>query len=234
MAADAKKKGPVLGLIPAKGGSQRLARKNILPLGGKPLLQWAVDAALASGILDRLIVSTEDEEIARVAKGLGADVPFLRPAHLARDPYGVVDVGLHALSALRDQGQEYATLVIMLPTCPLRSAEDISGAYRQYVDAGAESLMSVTVCAERPFTAMKLDGDRLSYWFPEYLGAKPGGLPEAYRPNGAIHVLDVPTFERKKSYTAQPLVGYLMPQERSVDVDTAVDLAVAEAILAGK
>jgi CMP-N-acetylneuraminic acid synthetase len=204
MSAGTEPKGPVLGLIPAKGGSQRLARKNVLPLGGKPLLQWAVDAALESGVMDSLVVSTEDE------------------------------VGLHALSTLRGMGREYGTLVILLPTCPLRTAEDIRGAYRRYLDTGAESLMSVALCGERPFSALKLEGDMLSYWFPEYQSSKPGGLPAAYRPNGAIHVLDVPAFERKKSYTAQPLVGYLMPQERSVDVDTAVDLAVAEAMLSGK
>ncbi len=234
MAPLAGKKGSVLGMIPAKGGSRRLARKNILPLGGKPLLQWAVDAALASGVLDRLIVSTEDEEIAGVARELGAEVPFLRPAHLAKDPYGVVDVGLHALAALKEAGQSYATLVILLPTCPLRTAEDIVNAYRQFNETGAESLMSVALCGHTPFTALKLEGDRLTYWFPEYLGAKPGGLPPAYRPNGAIHVLNVAAFERNKSYTAQPLTGYLMPPERSVDVDTSQDLALAEVMLAGR
>ncbi|HKP95129.1 MAG TPA: acylneuraminate cytidylyltransferase family protein [Fibrobacteria bacterium] len=234
MATGPGKKSSVLGLIPAKGGSQRLARKNVLPLGGKPLLQWAVDAALQSGVLDRLIVSTEDTEIAEVARKLGAEVPFLRPAHLAKDPYGVVDVGLHALETLREAGQAYHTLVILLPTCPLRTAEDIAGAYRQFREAGAESLMSVALCDHTPFTALKLEGTRLSHWFPEYLGAKPGGLPAAYRPNGAIHVLDVESFERKKSYTAQPLMGYLMPPERSVDVDTFQDLAMAEVLLAGR
>ncbi|MEO7423547.1 MAG: acylneuraminate cytidylyltransferase family protein [Fibrobacteria bacterium] len=228
------KKRSVLGMIPAKGGSQRLARKNILPLGGKTLLQWAVDAGLRSGILDRLIVSTEDEEIAAAARTLGAEVPFLRPAHLARDPYGVVDVALHALNTLRAAGETYATLVILLPTCPFRTAEDISAAFRQFTAAGAESLLSVAPCGHTPFTAIKLEGGNASFWFPEYLGAKPGGLPKAYRPNGAIHVLDVDSFERKKSYTAQPLHAYLMPPERSVDVDTSEDLAFAEFLLAGR
>lgn len=234
MPATPEKKGLVLGMIPAKGGSQRLARKNVLHLGGKSLLQWAVDAGLESGILDRLIVSTEDEEIAGIARGLGAEAPYLRPAHLAKDPYGVVDVGLHALATLREAGQEYATLVILLPTCPLRNAQDISGAFRQYRDTGAVSLMSVALFGHTPFTALKMEGHSLAYYFPEYLGAKPGGLPAAYRPNGAIHVLDVEVFERQKSYTAQPLTGYLMPPERSVDVDTAEDLALAEIILAGR
>jgi CMP-N-acetylneuraminic acid synthetase len=222
----------VLGMIPAKGGSQRLARKNILPLGGKPLLQWAIEAGKQSGVIDKLIVSTEDEEISRVAVSLGAEVPFLRPAHLAKDPYGVVDVALHALTTLREKGEEFTTLIILLPTCPLRSAEDVSGAYKSFLAEKASFLMSVSLFDHTPFTALKMDGQYLSRYFPEYKGAKPGTLPLAYRPNGAIHVLDVPAFEREKSYFAEPLLGYVMPPERSVDVDTAIDLQLAELMLA--
>src|SRR4029434_3121443 len=104
-------------------GSTRLPEKNIRPLGGKPLLGWTVEAARASGVIDRLIVSTEDELVAQIARACGAEVPFIRPAELARDPAGVVQVGLHALQAMRDLGAEFRTLVILLPTCPLRDAE---------------------------------------------------------------------------------------------------------------
>lgn len=222
----------VLGMIPAKGGSQRLARKNVLPLAGKPLLQWAVEAALESKVLDRLIVSTEDGEIAALARGLGAETPFLRPPELARDPFGVVDVALHALRTLRERGEEYSTLVVLLPTCPLRTAEDISGAFRMYTEQDAAFLMSISACDHTPFTALRFEAGKLNPYFPEYMGRKPGQLPPAYRCNGAIHVLDVEAFEREKSYYAQPLTGYLMPPERSVDIDTAEALALAEALLA--
>ena len=235
MAAVLDNRGPVLGLIPAKGGSKRLARKNVLPLGGKPLLQWAVDTARESRILDCLIVSTEDEEIAGLARGMGAEVPFLRPEFLARDPYGVVDVALHALDVLEKAGQAFATLVILLPTCPLRTPDDVAAAYRKYLDDKALFLMSVSACDHTPFSALNfLPDGRLSPFFPEYMGRRPGTLPAAYRCNGAIHVLDVEAFRREKSYYAQPLTGYLMPPERSVDIDTAQDLALAELILAGR
>jgi len=225
----------VLGMIPAKGGSKRLARKNVLTLAGKSLLQWAVDAGTGSGVIDRLIVSTEDEEIAKVARGLGADVPFMRPEHLARDPHGVVDVALHALATLREAGQSYDTLIILLPTCPLRTAEDVSAAYRMFVEEKASFMMSVSACDKPPFTALRLEeGNRLVPWFPEYMGRKTGQLPAAYRANGAIHVLDVKAFEREKSYYAQPLLAYVMPPERSVDIDNAEDLQLAEIVLARK
>ena len=108
--------GLVLGLIPAKRGSTRLPEKNIRPLAGKPLLHWTMDTARESGVIDRLIVSTEDEAVATVARARGAEVPFLRPPELARDPAGVVDVALHALQAMRELGAEFRTLIILLPT----------------------------------------------------------------------------------------------------------------------
>lgn len=225
----------VLGLIPAKGGSKRLARKNTLPLAGKPLLGWAVDAALSSGVIDTLVVSTEDEEIAAMARKLGAEVPFLRPAELARDPHGVVDVALHALMTLRESGREFDTLVILLPTCPLRQARDVSAALDLFWERKASFLMSVSLFDHTPFTALELDaGGILRPWFPEYMGGRPGGLPAAYRCNGAIHVLDVEAFKREKSYYAQPLIPYVMPPERSVDIDTELDLRLAELLLKGK
>ena len=222
-----------LGLIPAKGGSQRLARKNILPLGGRPLLDWAIAAAQDSGVIDRLVVSTEDDEIAGIARQLGAEVPFLRPMVLARDPAGVVDVALHALATLRQQGDCFDTLVILLPTCPLRTAHDVAEAVRLFREAEGRFLMSVTRSDHNPFNAMTLTAEgRLQPCFPEWLGRKPGTLPSTYRANGAIHVLDVPAFETARSYYAQPLLAYVMPQERSVDIDDRIGLRLAEAILA--
>jgi len=227
--------GKVLGLIPAKGGSTRLARKNVAPLGGKPLIQWAAEAARESGVIDRLILSTEDEPLAETAAALGIEVPFLRPAELATDPAGVVDVALHALGTLREGGEEYETLVILLPTCPFRTAADVGDAVRLFGDHRAKFLMSVNEFPHTPFAALSLSDDAiLTPYFPEHLGKKSQEMPKAYRPNGAIHVLDIPSFEEARTYFAQPLVGYVMPIERSVDIDTADDLAMAEALLAAR
>lgn len=219
-------------LIPAKGGSTRLARKNVISLGGRPLLGWAIDAARESGLMDRIVVSTEDEAIAGVARQLGADTPFMRPLHLARDPAGVVDVALHALSTLREQGDDYQTLVILLPTCPFRNAEDIRNAVQLFRAQNGQFLMSVSRYEHTPFAAMGLGDDQiLRPYFPEYIGKKSQEMPVALRANGAIHVLAVSAFERARSYYAQPLIGYEMPWERSIDIDTAHDLKLAESLL---
>lgn len=226
--------GPVLGLIPAKLGSTRLPRKNIRLLGGRPLLGWAIDAARASGVVDRLVVSTEDEAVARVARECGAEVPFVRPSELARDPAGVVQVALHALGELRAQGASFRTLVILLPTCPFRTAEDVRAAFALFRQHDARFLMSVGPYAHPPFAAMRLDGERLEPFFPQYSGRRSQELPAAWRPNGALHILDVAAFEQAKSYYAQPLIGYPMPAERSVDIDSEEDWRLAEAMLGAK
>jgi CMP-N-acetylneuraminic acid synthetase len=223
--------GPVLCLIPAKGGSTRLPRKNVCSLGGKTLLEWTVQAARTAGTMDRIVVSTEDEEVAEIVRKLGIEVPFLRPSELARDPAGVVDVALHAISALRKQGGEYRTLVILLPTCPFRTSDDIRGAFALYQGKGASSLMSVSAYPHTPFAALKFDGDCLMPWFPEYLGLKSQEMPAAFRANGAIHILEVSRLEREKSYYKPPVLGYVMPPERSIDIDTADDLRQAELML---
>ena len=222
----------ILVLIPAKGGSTRLPRKNILPLGGRPLIAWALESARVAAISERVVVSTDDEEVARIARSYGAEVPFLRPEKLSRDPAGVVDVALHALEWFERDGIGFKTIVILLPTCPFRSSEDIQAALALFKETDARFLMSVSKFDHTPFAAMRMDDTRrLTPFFENYIGRKSEELPVAYRPNGAIHVLDVDAFRRTKSYFSQPLIGYVMPWERSVDIDNVNDLRFAESLL---
>ena len=221
----------VLGMIPAKGGSTRLPRKNILKLGGKPMITWAGDALRQSGICDRIVVSTEDEEIAQVSRDAGFDVPFIRPSTLASDPAGVEQVALHCLEMLRKQSNEYDTLVITLPTSPFCIPEDFIKAYQVLIDKKADFLMSVSQFDHSPFAALKLTNGTVSPWFPEYFGLKSQEMPTAYRPNGAIHILKVKAFEKTRCYTSQPLYAYKMPWPRGVDIDTYEDFALAEALI---
>ena len=221
--------GPTLGLIPAKGCSSRFARKNIRYLGDKPLLAWAAEAARESGVIDRLILSTEDQKVADIAETFGIEVPFLRPKELANDPAGVSDTALHAIAQLEALGEYYKTLVILLPTCPLRTAEDIQAAYQLFLQKNRPFLMSVSEFSHTPLAALQQSADgTLDPFMPQYFGRKSQEMPPAYRPNGAIHVLDVEAFKRERSYLAEPLVGYVMPRERSIDIDTEEDLRAAE------
>lgn len=222
----------VIGLIPAKGGSKRLPRKNILTLGGKSLIQWAAEAAWASGVIDRVVLSTDDYEIADIAAGFGLDVPFMRPSDLGRDPAGVEQVALHALDQLELAGETYSELVILLPTSPLRTAKDVTGAYQAYQRLGATNLMSVTVSDHTPFTALQLSpGDRLDLVFPNEATRPTRDLPVTYRPNGAVHILDTARFRQAQSYLAPPMHAYVMPRDRGVDIDLREDLDYAEFVL---
>jgi CMP-N-acetylneuraminic acid synthetase len=224
--------GRVLCLIPAKGASVRLPRKNIRKLAGKTLLAWSVDCAKAAGIFDRISVSTEDQEIAAEARRLGLDVPFMRPESLARDPAGVVEVSLHALDEWEARGESYDTLVILQPTSPFRRPADVTGSMNRYLERGVDFLMSVGREEHSPLSSLILKDGLLQPLHPEWLnrtGSKVSAdLPVLVRANGAVTIVDVGRFRGERNYYAYPLAAYEMSWEYSVDVDTEKDFAVAE------
>jgi len=224
--------GRVLCLIPAKGGSVRLPRKNVRKLAGKTLLERTVECANAAGLFQRISVSTEDEEVAAEARRLGVEVPFMRPDHLARDPAGVVDVCLHALDEWELRGEVYDTLVILLPTSPFRRVIDVTGSMERYLQSGVEFLMSVGREEHSPLSSLIMKDGLLQPLHPEWLnrtGAKaPANLPVLVRANGAVTIVDVVRFRQERNYYGYPLAAYEMPWEYSVDVDTEKDFAMAE------
>jgi len=218
-------------LVPARGGSQRVPRKNVAPLAGRPLLAWTVDAALGSGLFERVLVSTEDAEIARVAEGCGATV-LERAGALASSTATGVEVCVDALERLQAAGQIFDVLAFLLPTSPLRTAEDLHGAWQRFVERDADFLMAVTDYAIPPFWALEeRDGYLRPFWGHEYL-KKSQELPRVCVDNGAVYFARVDAFLRERTFYGDRLVGYWMPRERSVDVDEAVDLALAEFFLA--
>lgn len=224
--------GRVLAVVPAKGASTRLPRKNMRLLGGLSLLERTAISAIAADVFDRIIVSTEDEEIAAAAVEVGLEAPFLRPVALSVDPAGVDDVVLHALDVLEQQGDRYQTVAVLLPTCPFRSTGDIQNAVELFRTRPEPNLMSVAEFDHTPFAALDLQEDgQVAPHFPTYFGKQSQEMPKAYRPNGAIHVLDVAWLRETRSYIARPILGFVMPRERSVDIDTQLDLTVAEAML---
>lgn len=229
--------GRVLGLIPAKGASRRLARKNLRPLAGKPMLQWTIDAARACGRLDRVVVSTEDDEAAEVARKCGAEVPFQRPAYLAQDPYGVVDVCLHALDELERGGDRFDHLVVLLPTSPFRAARHIVAALEQCARLNAAFLMSVSVLDQSLLAAHVLRDEFMEPLHPEWIGrlgarARQGELPTLVKANGAVTVLNVSRFKEARTYYGRPLAAYSMAWPDGLDIDTEEDFLFAETLLA--
>jgi CMP-N-acetylneuraminic acid synthetase len=223
--------GRVLALIPAKAGSIRLPRKNLRKIGGRSLIEWAVRRARDSGLCDRIFVSSEDAEVLAEAAALGLDIPFARPPVLARDPAGVVDVALHVLDEWATRGEVFKTLVILLPTSPFCSGEDVRAAMAAYRTAGTGFLMSVSRPAQSPLNAQILQDGRLAALHPEWLfrtGAKATEeVPVIVNANGAITILDVARFREAREYYVYPLAAYEMPRERSVDIDTEEDFQFA-------
>lgn len=222
----------ILALIPARGGSKGIPRKNIAPLLGRPLLSYSVEAArLATGI-DRVIVSTDDREIAAVAVACGVDVPFLRPAELATDTASGLDVARHALAWLAEH-EDYRPdiLVELQPTAPLRLAADIDGAVALLLSSGADSVVGL-VAADHPYYLRTLDDGVMRPFLPGTPEAfRRQDLPPVYRCNGAVIAVRCVVLLEQRSFYGREVRGYVMPAERSVDIDTPLDLRIAAALL---
>lgn len=223
----------ILGLIPARGGSKGIPRKNIRPLAGKPLIAWTIEAALASESLNRVIVSSEDREILEIARKWGADVPFTRPMELALDTTPGITPVVHALESLPES---YDFVVLLQPTSPLRESRDIDTAVQLCLKTGAPACVGVVEPDQSPYWMFtRADDFRLSPLIPrEKLPARRQDLPVTYSINGAVYVASVPWFLREKTFFSPETVGYVMPQERSLDIDNELDLAIAEMILGSR
>ncbi len=224
----------VLGLITARGGSKGVPGKNVRPLAGKPLIAWTIEAARASGRLDRVVVSTDDDEIAAVAREFGAEVPFMRPAELAQDDSPHILSVLHALDELAGLEQYAPDAVCLLqPTSPLRTAEDIDAAIAIACESDAPAVVSVTEALAHPQLTQRMDADGRLHPFMEadtdYLRRQ--DLPDAYVLNGAVYVNTTDSLRRDETFYPEGLRGYVMPPERSLDIDTLWDFHLAELIL---
>ena len=216
----------ILGVIPARGGSKRLPGKNLLPLAGRPMIAWTIDAARGAKYLDRLIVSTDDARIADAARGFGVEVPFLRPAELSGDAATNEDVLIHALDSV---GGDFALAVLLQPTSPLCLAEDIDAAVETCVAAKAPACVSVYVPSKPLAWLMTRNA---AGHLHRVFGAGGGQAPEpAYLPSGAIFVVDVAAFRRDRTFYPVGAAPSVMPAERSIDVDTEADLVLADGVL---
>lgn len=222
----------VLAVIPARGGSKKLPRKNVIPVMGKPLLAWTVDEARKSRYIDRVVLSSDDDEIIDVARRLGLEVPFRRPAELAMDDTPTNDVLLHLLAKI--QGYDY--LVLLQITSPMRTAEDIDGCIEDCVKANASSCVSICLAEKNPYYFRTLDSQkRLQPLIgsSHHIGRRQD-LPDVYVINGAVYVAPVHSFIEHKTFFTPETRGYVMPAERSIDIDTQKDIVVMEHLLARK
>lgn len=228
--------GRVLAVIPARGGSKGVARKNIRSIGGKPLIAYTIEMANAiQHMLYRAVVSTDDPEIESVARRYGGDVPFLRPAELSGDRVPTLPVLQHAVKFVEEQGQTTIDWVLLLqPTTPFRSIEDIDATLALAQQGGCDSIISVVqVFAEHPIFIKRIENERL---LPFNLVEKEGTRrqdchPPAYIRNGAVYLTRRDIIMNANSIWGEVIRPYVMPPERSVNIDGELDLKLAEALI---
>ena len=227
------KNNSILAIIPARGGSKRLPNKNILPLCGLPLIAHSI-AAGRHPYIDRIVVSTDSQQIADIAAQYGCPVPFLRPAELSNDTASSVDVVLHVLDELQAQGEEYDAVVLLQPTSPLRTADMVGEAIAYYHDTQAQSVVSVCAVDHPPQWSNTLPDDQAMDGFirPEVQGLRSQDMQQQYRLNGALYISDVKALRATKSFiNEQGTRAFLMDRNVSVDIDEKTDFHIAEALM---
>ena len=225
----------VLAIVPARGGSKGVPRKNIRLLGAKPLIAHTLEAAQSAKHITRLIVSTDDEEIAAVAKSLNADVPFLRPEELAADLTPQLDVVLHAIEHVENEEQQLFEYILLLQaTAPLRTTKDIDDSLELLFESACDSVISFTqVESGHPHLMVTLDG----VGHPKEVFPIPEGVhsrqqyPDVYLRNGAIYAIRRDVLVEERSFFGEETRAYKMPFWRSVNIDTLADFALAEFFL---
>ncbi len=223
----------VLAIIPARGGSKRLPGKNILPLKGKPLIAWSIDAGLKSQYIDRVMISTDCQEIADIATQYGAESPFLRPDNIAGDSASTDSVILHFLASVSETFKA-DIIVILQPTSPLRLSCDIDMALQKLIAKQADGVVSVCECEHSPFWSNTLptDGNMNAFMKEDVKGKRSQDLPTCYRLNGAVYAFTTEYITKHQGISYDGTVFSIeMPSNRSVDIDHALDFKLAEVIL---
>jgi CMP-N,N'-diacetyllegionaminic acid synthase len=221
----------VLAIVPARGGSKGVPRKNVRIVGDRPLIAWTIGSALTSKTVDQVILSSDDIEIIDVARQWGCDIPFTRPPELATDAASMLDVIHHAADIC---GDGFEWIVLLQPTSPLRSAEDIDATVAACMQAGAPAAVTVTPTDKSPFwmyfrgesglmTPIMNDPRNLSY--------RRQDLPPTYALNGAVYVARRDWLKGRSSFLSPETICHVMPRERSIDVDTEYDFSMLKAYL---
>ena len=221
-------KNKIVALIPARGGSKGIKNKNIIDLCGKPLISYTIQAALESKYIDKVIVSTDSQEIADVAIKYGAEVPFLRPGELASDTSKTIDAVMHAVGELEKRKEQYDILILLQATQPLRTADDIDRAIELFIKNKGQSLVSVSPVEDNPILIRTIDNlGRMNSILPMKSTCRRQDMPLYYRVNGCIYINLISELDLNTSFNDNK-IPYIMPKERSVDIDEIKDLLIAQ------
>lgn len=223
-------KGSILGIIPARGGSKGLPGKNIKLLGDKPLIAHTIEEAKKSNYLERIIVTTDDIEIQKVALDYNAEVPFLRPAELAQDHTPTIDALIHCLDFLkRTEGYVPEYICLLQCTTPFKNVADIDGCIQKCLTTDYDACISVCEASSSPYWMKTFEEDKLCSFISEQdTILRRQDLPTVYEINGAVYVIRTEALLAYHSVHIENTTGYIMPQDRSIDIDTEIDFLIAE------
>jgi len=225
----------ILGFIPARGGSRGLPRKNILPLLGKPLIAWTIQQALAGRYFDKVIVNTDDEEIAKVSRQSGAEVPFMRPKELAAENTPIIDVIFHTLEYFNKQNIYFDYIALLEPTSPLRKNEDFDNASRALIEneRTADSLVSVgKVHLEHPSIIKKINnGYVMPYEITQKNIYRRQDLEDVYFPYGVIYMSKTNDLFKYKSFYQERTIPYFIERWQNYEIDDEIDFIITERIM---
>jgi N-acylneuraminate cytidylyltransferase len=221
----------ILAIIPARGGSKRVPKKNIKNLYGKPLIYYSINSAIQSQYIDKIIVSTEDEEIKDISIQFGAEI-VERPNDLAEDESSTIEVVFHVLDKLKEVSYEPTLIILIQPTSPLRDNKDIDNAIELFLKSKCDTLMSVCEPKHPPYWCFTLENGLLKPIFDrKYLSMRSQDLKKAYQPNGAIFIARPKTIYQNKLFYSENTIPYMMPLEKSVDIDDEFDFLIAELLM---
>ncbi|HCG79137.1 MAG TPA: pseudaminic acid cytidylyltransferase [Oceanospirillales bacterium] len=218
-----------IAVIPARGGSKRIPRKNIKHFAGKPMIAWSIDAAIQCGLFDRIIVSTDDDEIAEIARTLGAEVPFMRPAYLSDDHTATIPVIAHAIDALIDEGEAPVDVCCIYATAPFISADDLEASYKQFKRTDSMYCFTATEFAAPIFRSFQVEDDHsVEMFWPENFEKRSQDLPVAYHDAGQFYWGHAKAWMDGDLIFAPHSQAFVIPRWRVQDIDTPDDWARAE------
>ncbi|MDY6531275.1 acylneuraminate cytidylyltransferase family protein [Acinetobacter faecalis] len=221
-------------IIPARGGSKRIPNKNMKVFNGKPMIQWTIEAALLAQSIDYVVVSSDNQEILDLASSFEGVIAVKRPMELANDTASINDAVSHAIDVVESQGVEIQNVMLLQPPCPLKISEDIDGAVKLFRETGSNgSVVSVTEVEQPSDYVMLLDETLSMDDFVTHLlqlGNRPVEMRKECRLNGVIYITNVNDFKKSNMFFIKPCRAFIMPRERSVDIDIKTDFIIAEAL----
>lgn len=225
----------IIAIIPARAGSKRLRNKNILPLKGKPLIAYTIEASKEAKIFDRICVSTDSDSIIQITKSMELDVPFKRPDFLSGDKSSSIDVVLHALDFCKKYyNEDFDYVCLLQPTSPLRTAEDITNSYKFFKKKAADSIVSVTIAdhPEQFYGHLGMNDEMTDFVSNLRTQNNSQNSKEYFRLNGAIYIIKVDVLRKQRTfYLYKKCFGYRMKKENSIDIDDIFDFRIAEYFL---